>query len=97
MGLGNPKLEADIFEFQSPFRITGITTPVETKPDFAQLASQIGQLTLAVSQIHQVVTGQAFTRAAPVADLGTIGEDLRKLSGRLDDIESRLPAKTQKN
>jgi hypothetical protein len=96
MGVNNLKLETEIFEFQTPFRIPG-HTPVETKPDFAQLFTQIGQLTLAVSQIHQVVTGQAFTRAAPVADLGTIGEDLRKLSSRLDDIETRLPAKTQKN
>jgi hypothetical protein len=93
MGINNLKLETEIFEFQSPFRIPGIT-PVETKPDISQFASQLAQLTVAVSQIHQVVTGQAFTRAAPAVDLGTIGEDIRKLSSRLDDIESRLPART---
>jgi len=93
MGLNNLKFETEIFEFsQAPFRIPD-RTPVETKPDWSslyQMASQIAQLTVAVSQIHQAVTGQAFTRAAPVAELGGIGEEIRKLTERLDDIESQL-------
>jgi hypothetical protein len=96
MGLNNLKFETEIFEFtQVPFRIPD-RTPVETKPDpfsINQIASQIAQLTVAISQIHQVVTGQAFTRAAPVAELGGIGEEIRKLTDRLNDMESRLPKK----
>ena len=99
MGIHSIKLETDIFEFQQvPFRVPD-RTPVETKPDpnwLVQIAGQLGQLTVAVSQLHQVVTGQAFTRAAPTADLGNMDTELRKLSSRLDDIESRLPAKVQK-
>jgi hypothetical protein len=97
MGLNNLKWETEVFEYQ-PFRIPD-RTPVETKPDqfsIQQILSQLAQLTVAVSQIHQVVVGQSFTRAAPVADMPVIGEEFRKLSGRLDDVESRLTPKTQK-
>jgi hypothetical protein len=94
MGINNLKFETEIFEFQqTPFRIPD-RTPVETKPDpfsIYQITAQIAQLSIAVSQIHQVVTGHAFTRAAPGAEAGALGDEVRKLSQRLDDLESRLP------
>jgi hypothetical protein len=96
MGINNLKFETEIFEFtQQPFRIPGIS-PVETKPDttlFTQISREIAQLVVAVSQIHQVVTGNAFTRAAPVVELAGVSEAIGKLTQRLDDIESRLPKK----
>jgi hypothetical protein len=98
MGINNLKLETEIFELQSPFRIPD-KTPVETKPDpfsLQQILSQIAQLTVAVSQIHQVVMGQAFTRAAPAGEFGGVTEEIRKLSTRLDDVEARLSPRSQK-
>ena len=98
MGINNLKLETEIFEFQTPFRIPD-RTPVETKPDqfsIQQILSQLAQLTVAVSQIHQVVMGQAFTRAAPGGEFAPSTEEVRKLSSRLDDLETRLTPRTQK-
>ena len=69
--MGYPyKFEAEAFQQLPQFQFTQTPTPVETKPDpyvtsvIAQLSSQIQQLQLAVSQIHQVVVGQSFTQAA---------------------------------
>jgi hypothetical protein len=96
MGVQNIKFETEVFQVPQ-FQIPN-NTPVETKPDLSiltQLASQLGQLTLAVSQVHQVVTGQAFTRAVGQSMLGAEGlnatDEIRKLNQRLDDIEARLP------
>lgn len=95
MGLGH-KWESDVFQYQVPFRIPDIT-PVETKPDWSmqpiqQILWQIQQLNVAVGQLHQVVTaGHAFTRAAPAVEMGGVAEEVRRLSQRLDAIESRLP------
>jgi hypothetical protein len=96
MGIYSLKLETDIFENTIPFRIPN-HTPVETKPDpfLNQLASQVAQLTVAVGQILQVVTGQPFTRAAPT-DLSSTEAQFSKFSSRLDEIEARLPTKVQK-
>jgi hypothetical protein len=98
MGLQNLKLEVESFQFQQPFQLPGGITPVKTEADplllgqlVTQVANQLGQLTVAVGQIHQVVLGQAFTRAAPQggAEMTGIVEEVRKLSQRMDELEAR--------
>ena len=90
MGINNLKFETEIFEFQQlPFRIPD-KTPVETKPDpysIQQILTQLATVSMAVGQLHQVVIGQAFTRAAPTAEVAGFGDEVRKLSERLDKLE----------
>jgi len=102
MGLHNLKLEVENFQLQQVpnfgLGAGGGITPVKTEADPAllgqlvtQVANQLGQLTLAVGQIHQAVLGQAFTRAAPQvsAEASGIVEEVRKLSQRMDELEAR--------
>ena len=96
MGAQNLKFETEVFQQAPSLHIGGGITPVETKPDpsWLTVASQIAQLTATVNQLTQVVAGQAFTRSAPIAasaDTANTADELRKLSQRLDDLETRLP------
>lgn len=101
MGLQNLKLEVEAFSFQQPpFNIGGLggISPIKTEADptilsqlATQVASQLGQLTLAVGQLQAAVGGQAFTRAAPQvgAEGASLVEEVRKLSQRIDELEAR--------
>lgn len=95
MGLQNLKFETEIFQQVPQFQFPD-KTPIETKPDATmlnQIASQIGQLTAIVNQLTQVVAAQTFTRAVPQAGTEAVnaGEDIRKLTQRIDDLEARAP------
>jgi len=95
MGLHNLKFETEIFQQVPQFQFPN-ATPVETKPDttlVSQIANQIGQLTTIVNQLTQVVAAQTFTRAVPQAGVEAVnaGEEIRKLSQRIDDLEARAP------
>lgn len=95
MGMQNLKFETEVFQTLPTFQIGGGISPVETKPDFTllnQIASQLGQLTVHVNQLAQTVAAQTFTRAvAQGGEALNTTEEIRKLTQRLDDLESRLP------
>jgi hypothetical protein len=105
MGVQNLKLEAEVFQFTPQIQFPG-QTPVETKPDpslLSQIASQLGQLTLTVGQLHQAVVGQTFTRQLERGQVGSVGgeiqspnEEIRKLTQRIDELEARLPKVEQR-
>jgi hypothetical protein len=96
MGANNLKFETEVFQQIPQFQLGGIT-PVETKPDtslLTQIANQIGQLTVHVNQLTQTIAAQSFTHA--VSQVGTTetintGEQIRRLTQRMDDLEARLP------
>jgi hypothetical protein len=95
MGMHNLKFEAEVFTLPT-LQVQGGITPVETKPDFTllnQIASQLGQLTVHVNQLTQTVAAQTFTRSVQQAGAEPLNaaEEIRKLTQRLDDLESRLP------
>jgi hypothetical protein len=91
MGANNLKYENEYMSI--PNFIPGIS-PVKTEADptlMTGIASQLGQLVLAVSQMHQFIQGQAFARAAPqLTDVAGVAENVRQLSARLDDLEARV-------
>ena len=91
MGANNLKIENEFMAI--PNFIPGIS-PVKTEADptvMTGIASQLGQLVLAVSQMHQFIQGQAFACAAPqLTDVAGVAENVRQLSARMDDLEARV-------